>query len=111
MERIKDFKEENPEYKFIRINFEGEKYEYPDYKNHMGYVVYFYFPDKNITIACVIKQGPDNPARLGFNSYSTGTNGGGWLNINKDIKKSESKELKKKFETEILNKIGGWSKK
>ena len=103
IKRINIFKENNPEY-------ELPKGGYRDKDTSTGYIVYFYFPDKDITLFCVIKYAA-NPVRLGFESYSNGTNGGGWLRINKDIKKSESAKLKKKFEIEILNEIGGWSKK
>jgi len=109
IKRINIFKESNPEY--IRTNSNGEKDDSWDEETDSGYIVYFYFPDKNITILCVIKEGAGNPLRMGFASYSTGTNGGDWKRINKDIKKKENEELKKKFETEILNQIGGWSRK
>lgn len=103
IKRINIFKDNNPEYEMP-----GESW---DHDSNSGYLAYFYFPDKDITLLCVIKDDGLNPVKLGFESYSNGTNGGTFYRINKDIKKSESAELKKKFETEILNQIGGWSRR
>ena len=111
IKRIDIFKEENPEYKLMKMSYNGELEEVMSRDTESGYSLYFYFSDIDMTVHCVIKKGAGNPTRLGFTACSPGVNFSKWKDINKELPKEENAKIKKKFETEILNSIGGWSKK
>ncbi|SHF99169.1 hypothetical protein [Dysgonomonas macrotermitis] len=76
------------------------------------YHTYFYFPDIDYSVHCHIRlNGDDTPAYLGFDGVSKGTNFGGWKDINtSDLTKEENKMFKRKFEEEILSKVGPFKK-
>jgi len=113
IKRINIFKDNHPEYKLLKTFDDGREEEVADSYDENGnmYMVYFYFRDLDLSIHCVIKEGQENPVRLGFTACSSGRNFGDWKRVNKDLEKEENIALKQKFETEILNDIGGWSRK
>jgi len=112
IKRIRVFKENHPEYKLIKTNSDGHEEEVLGQETSSGYSIYFYFQDIDLTLHCIIKGGPGNSTRLGLDACSTGRDfGGNWQRINKDLKKNKNAALKKKFEEEILNGFGGWSRK
>jgi hypothetical protein len=104
IEKVNIFKEENPAYKLFTYNKENRE-EVLDHYTEYFYHIYFYFADINQTIHCIITK----YGSIGVDAMSEGVNFGDWKNINtKDLSKKENKEIKKKFETEILDKLGEW---
>ena len=111
IKRIDILKRDNPEYKLMKMSYNGELEEVMGSDSESGYNLYFYFSDIDMTVHCIIKKGAGNPTRLGLTACSPGVNFSNWKDINKDLSKDENAKIKKKFEAEILNKLGGWSKK
>lgn len=109
---IYQFKKANPKYCLITTNEQGEEYKFQDYNTPKHYHVFFYWEDKNLTVQCLIDPVDDKNALLSLYAVSKGVNFGTWKSINTDdLTKEENAELKKKFETEILNKLGKWKHK
>ena len=111
IKRINIFKDNNPQYKLIRMSSNKVTDASLGSDTESGYSLHFYFEDIDVTIHCIIKKGAGNPTRIGLTSRSPGKNFANWKDINKELPKDENINIKKKFETEILNKIGGWSRK
>lgn len=110
--RINHFKEDNPQYILVTSNEKGELRKFQDKKIENFYVIYFYMQDIDMTLHCIINtNGNDKPTSLGFNSVSKGVNFGSWQRVNsKDLPEQNNKEIKKKIETEILDKLGSWQR-
>ena len=107
IQKINIFKEENPNYKLFTYNKDNREEVLDKYTEHF-YHLYFYFEDINQTIHCVI-IGKGNISQIGLDAMSEGVIFVGWKNINtKDLSKEENKAIKKKFEVEILDKLGKW---
>ena len=105
IEKTNMFKQEHPTYKVFTYNEVGNKEEVLGSQNEYDYTLHFYFEDIDKKIHCVIKGN-----RIGLTAIEEGiTIFGDWKDINtKDLSKKENKEIKKKFETEILDKLGEW---
>jgi hypothetical protein len=114
--RIKKFKETNPEYRLFTTNEEQELMEYPEILDttDIFYSSYFYLKNKDLTLHCVInmsKEVKDTPAIIRFTGISHGVRFSSWKRVNsKDLTKEENKEIKRIFETEILDKLGTWER-
>jgi len=112
IEKTNAFKEENPIYKFFSYNEKNEE-EILDGYGEYFYHLYFYFEDIDQKVHCVIKKGDNSHScRIGLVSMSeSNIILGGWKSINtKDLSKEENEAIKKKFETEILDKLGEWKR-
>jgi len=104
---INRFKEENPQYYLITSNEEEEYIIYQDNISDRYYHVFFHFKDINLTIQCLLNPIDNNSSHLALYAVSTGVNFARWELINtKDLTKEENKNIKKKFELEILDKLG-----
>ena len=115
--RIKELKNKNPDYKVITTFEKGEKGELPDGMNPQDtssvfYTCYFYIRDSHMTLHCVINisnQVSSCPARIQLTSMTKSINFGNWKDINtKYLSKSENSQIKKIFESQILDKLGTW---
>lgn len=109
---VYNFKKSNPEYALFRINEQGEKYIHKDYQSSKHFHVFFYFEDINLTIQCLLDPINDKKSLLSLYAISKGVNFASWKSINtNDLSKKENEEIKKKFEVEILDKLGKWKHK
>jgi hypothetical protein len=115
--KIKEFKEQNIEYRVMTTFENGEKGELPDGLNPQDtldifYAIYFYTTDLNMTLLSVInmtKEIPTRPATIQLVSMTKSKNFGSWKTINtKDLSKEENAQIKALFETRILDKLGAW---
>lgn len=97
------------------------KKNYPEfrtgYSDHFGdtfYTFYFYLEDKEATVHCVFYLNEDQdekPTRIILTGISYDKIKS-WKSINtKDLSKEENNEIKKQFETVILDKLGKWEHK
>jgi len=106
------FKDDNPEYK---LNSKMKKGDRSDKLDDFGnfYHFYFYLPSLKSTIHCIINmREAGSSSKIGLDAVSPGTDFAGWKSINTDnLTKEDNKELKKKFQTEILDKLGKWKHK
>lgn len=110
--QIYQFKKTNPQYYLIKTNEKGEDIVYEDHSSNKHYHVFFYWEDKNLTVQCLIDPIDNKNALLSLYAVSKGTNFASWKLINTDdLTKKENKEIKKKFEVEILDKLGKWKHK
>ena len=129
---INQFIEKYPEYKCTQVNEKGESYSKGRFYGYsekgesiysrtrtdssIFYSFYFHFPDINADIHCVInvsKQVPETTfSILQLTGVTFSSNWASWktINNNKEIDKKENQMIKKKFETEILDRIsdGKW---
>ena len=106
IEKINTFKEENPRYKLFTYNESGNEEEVLDEHTEYFYHFYFYFGDIDKKVHCVITR----DCKIGLTGIEEGiTIFGEWKSINtNDLSRKENKAIKKKFETEILDKLGEW---
>lgn len=110
--RINTFKEENPQYFLITSNEKGEDIVYEDDEDERYYYIFFYYKDIDLTIQCLLEPKNEGNSLLSLYAVSKGVNFASWKLINTDdLTKKENKELKNKFETEILDKLGKWKHK
>ena len=111
IKKINSFKEENKDLQLITTNEEGNEIHFKDYTSRKYYHVFFYFSDLDLTIQCLLNSSDNKSSNLALYSISKGVNFGSWKDINtKDLNKKYNKEIKKKFESEILDKLGKWRK-
>jgi hypothetical protein len=109
--KINKFKEDNPEYYLITSNEKGERITYQDNRSNKYYHVFFYFKNINLTIQCLLSPIDDNKSYLALYAVSTGVNFASWEVVNtKDLSKEDNRDIKKKFESEILDKLGKWKR-
>lgn len=114
---LRNFQHINPDYRLITSNEKGEDYhkfgrEIPYRSNQYG--VFFYFKDRDKTISCIVAISNRGNALLKLHAVSDGINFASWKRINnfKEISRKENREIKKKFETEILDHLGmKWRRK
>ena len=108
--RIVDFKNNIQNYKLMEVE-NGERIEYPDKYIENFFRFYFYFPDTHQTIHCIINTNATKPVRIGLTSLCNGPNFSKCKIINsEEISEEENKEIKEKFEVEILGKLGEWKR-
>ncbi|MDR3236577.1 MAG: hypothetical protein LBT48_07660 [Prevotellaceae bacterium] len=101
----------------VRIDYENGAYSYITprgysdtlTKNSIWFHCSFFFTDIKANVGCVInvsQKAIGTPTLLSFVSYSP--DGRNWKTINQrgDISREENRMIKKKFETEILDKLG-----
>ena len=97
------FKESNPEYNRIRPDSYPITERTDSYVNK-DYNVFFYFADINQSVHRIIQK---NPTRIGLVHVSDKDRGAFWTQINSFyLSRKENKQIKEKFEKEILNKLG-----
>lgn len=110
--RINHFKEDNPQYILVTTDDQGKEIEYSDSYTDNFYHIYFYFKDTNETVHCFINTNDIKGGTFfGLDAISKGVNFGSWKVINtKDLSKERNNDIKKKFETEILDKLGSWQR-
>lgn len=114
--KIKEFKEKNPEYKVMTTFENGEIGEKQDklVTNNMFYGCLFYFSELQITVNCVINMSKEistRPAMIQLVGMTKSKNFGSWKTINsKNLSKEENAQIKKAFETQILDKFGAWKR-
>ena len=112
LEKIHQFKTNNPEYILIKENRYGEKEIQEDRKDEYRpnfYHVNFYLQDYDLGISCVLDfSNNSKKSSLGLYVVSEGSRFAKWQRINndKEISREKSQEIKKKFETDILDKLG-----
>lgn len=108
---IETFRSSNPSYKLITTNEEGEYIYYQDSNSSKHYNVYFYFKDIDLTIKCLLDYINEDESRFSLYAVSKGVNFASWKTINtKELTRKENKEIKKKFEKEILDNLGSWKR-
>jgi len=129
IKKLDEFKEKYPQYKCTQTNDKGETYEKGKYYSYsigsanietstrtdssMFYSFYLHLSDIKADIHCVINVSTQNPDKNNSNcivqltgvTYSH--NWASWKTINnfKEISRKENKEIKRKFETEILQRL------
>ena len=110
--KINYFKNQEPQFKVMTTFEDKTRGELPDKYIQNFYRFYFYLPEEKITVHCVINtNGADLPVVLQFVGISRSANFASWERINTDqLSKKDNKEIKKKFETEILDKLGKWKR-
>jgi len=101
--RINQFKSINPDY--LQINRDSFRIdERTDSYGKYCYNCFFYFADINQSVHCIIIN---NTTRIGLVSVSDSTYGYLWTRINTmDLSTKENRNIKEKFEKEILNQLG-----
>ncbi|MBK8712291.1 MAG: hypothetical protein IPL97_10535 [Niastella sp.] len=104
IEAIQNFKKDNPQY------IVPEQTQLNDGRNNEAgqnywYHIYFYNQDENKIIKCWTRPIDKGKTTFAFIGINQGLELGNWKMINKDFSRSENKEVKKKFEERILNKI------
>jgi len=108
---INNFKKNNVAYKLITTNKDGNETVFQDYYSKKHYHVFFYFKDIDLTIQCLLNPIDSNSSHIALYAVSTGVNFASWKSINtKDLSKDENIYIKKKFESEILDKLGKWER-
>lgn len=117
--KIKEFKDRNHVYKVMTTFENGENGELPDGMNlqdtsSVFYGCFFYIPSLQTTVNCVVnmsKEIPTSPTLIQLVGMTKSRNMGNWKRINtKDLSKSENVQVKKAFESQILNKLGAWKR-
>ena len=110
-----EFQMSHPDYQFMEKNEEGELSHYFHEKggDYNYDFVYFYFKDIDIIAVCFFEELKDSTLLVNLNAICNGTSFGEWRGINEFRKKSderisrrENRQIKKKFETEILDASG-----
>lgn len=110
--QIQEFKALNPQYEVIQIN-EKEEYYNPDgYSNDSIWAgFYFYFSDIGASVLSVVNvyniPSTEKSVILRLVGLTYSPNFGEWKRFNtKDMSKEDNANIKKKFETEILDHLG-----
>lgn len=124
IEKIDLFKKQNPQYRYFSTDGNGNSYE-PGYYDQIRldgstirttnltdsatfYNCYFYFSDIKARILCVVRLNNDNEKKTNLIlvalRYDLNRSGGHFNNG--DLSRKEEKKVKRKFETEILDKLG-----
>jgi len=101
---VENFKKNNPQYNVPMNNlFDGRK-DSNDYWFH----VYLYYPNENELIYFWIRQSSSSSEKteIGLVSINEGLILGNWKEVNDKFSRSENREIKKKFEERVLNKLG-----
>lgn len=106
---VTDFKNQNPDYKFMILSESGQIEEFPDRYVNYYYACTFYLKDKKTALNCVI-AGNDSISSIGLVSINKKYSNTARL-VNKELDRNENTEVKELFETEILDKLGKWQYK
>ena len=110
--KMNQFKDENPQYKVFTTDQDNNIVELSVGVESYGFWCVNYNIGNDSTILCVINmsdQIKEKPTYLGFVGFSTKKNFGNWKDINtKELSRKENKFIKKKFEKDILDKLGDW---
>ncbi|HPJ92197.1 MAG TPA: hypothetical protein PK662_09715 [Bacteroidales bacterium] len=114
-----EFQSIHPEYRLITTNEKGEKYHEfeTDTDNASSSLVFFYFKDIDKTVSCFPEIHIKDDAVISLirlYAVSDGVHFRGWRGINdyKEITRKENRMIKKKFEKEILDRLGvKWKRK
>jgi len=106
-----EFQSIHPEYQLIGVNEKGEEYHY--FKAVKSYqfnpeLIFFYFKDIDKTVSCIVETSARGNALIRLYAVNEGVIFREWKRINnfKEISRKENREIKKKFETEILDQLG-----
>lgn len=109
--KVDQFKELHKEFRLITTDEEGIRFYYQDNYSSRYYHVFFYFSDINLTIQCLLEPISQKESLFLLYSVSDGVNFGSWKDINSNsLSREENKIIKRKFEIEILDKLGKWRK-
>lgn len=130
VKEINQLTEKYPEYKCTQTNEKGEVYDKGVFYGYsekgktvyslsrtdssVFYSFYLHLPDINADIHCIINVSKQIADSAGTTLQLTGvtfsSNWASWkeINNNKVIDKKENEMIKRKFETEILDKLGSW---
>jgi len=108
---INKFKQEHSEYIVPKVTIDGKAAcdlidEQSKEPNHW-YIVYFYYPQENQIILTWTRPTEKGKTTFAFVSINEGLTLGNWKEINKDFSSLENKDMKKKFEERILDKVKG----
>jgi len=114
-----EFQSIHPEYRLITTNEKGEKYHKfeTDTDNASSSLVFFYFKDIDKTVSCFPEIHIKDDAVISLirlYAVNDGVIFRGWRGINdyKEITRKENRMIKKKFEKEILDRLGvKWKRK
>ncbi|HQB20126.1 MAG TPA: hypothetical protein PK495_06065 [Bacteroidales bacterium] len=115
-----EFQSTYPEYRLITTNEKGEQYHYFGDTNTDGVysnLVFFYFKDIDKTVSCfpeISIKGDAVISLIRLYAVNDGVIFRGWRGINnyKEITRKENRMIKKKFEKEILDRLGvKWKRK
>lgn len=109
VEHLNKFQITNPEYQLVDTDENGQKYHY--FKSIGSSqsdpeLIFFYFKDINKTVSCIVENSKNN-ILIKLYAVNDGVIFRKWKRINnyKEISRKENREIKRKFETEILNKL------
>lgn len=102
IEAIRNFKKNNPQYNVPeQTQLQGGRHGDKDYWYH----IYFYYAEEDQIINTWTRPVNKGKTTFAFVRINQGLTLGKWKDINRDFSGSENKELKKKFEERILNKV------
>jgi hypothetical protein len=106
VEKIENLKKDNPEYIYNRYQDGNDQYD-------LFYSIYFYFKNKDAIIHCAINNKDDDKySNILLTSVCYEKTSKTWKRLNsKDLTEEEISEIKKMFESEILDKLGKWERK
>ena len=97
---INKLKTDNPEL-IVPICLKDGRHDTTDHWFH----TYFYYKDKNEIIYCWTRPTNKTKTTFAFVSVNTGLELGHWKTVNHDFGIFENKQIKKEFETRILQKL------
>ena len=99
-----------PEYRLIRTNGKGESYHvFGDTNGVFPKFVFFHFKDIDKTVSCFVMISMENNVLIKLYAVDDGVIFKRINNYN-EISRKENREIKKKFETDILDKLGEWKR-
>ncbi len=100
--RIEDYKANNPQFKVPINNLVDGKEDSNDYWYH----IYFYYPKDNEIIYFWVRQSIVGKTKIGLVSFNKGLHSGSWTEVNDNDDKIENSEVKKIFQQQVLDKLG-----
>jgi len=101
----------HPSYRVMDIDTNGEKYHHfstamDDREKQQ--MCFFYFEDMDMTISCISEISDHNKPLVRLYAVNEGNIFREWKRINdfKEISRKKNNQIKKKFETEVLDNLG-----
>jgi len=111
VELLYRFQCSHPNYQVIDVDTYGGKYH--NFSNKIEnrtnqYMCFFYFKDINTTFSCIAEISAHNNPLVKLYAINEGPIFKDWKRINnhKEISLKKNKQMKKKFETEVLDSLG-----
>lgn len=104
------FQIRNPEYQLVDIDEKGEEFHYfKSIRSSQSDIelIFFYFKDINKTVSCIVDNS-NYDIVIKLYAVNEGVIFRKWKRINNfnEISRKENRDIKRKFETEILNQLG-----